>query len=222
MAQIPKLLQETLRQHVKDAVKEALPALASIRDAGHYISHYYEWTQASFDSDGFPTFSKPPMSGPPDYTGAFGSGSPITTDDLPSFKALTSFLAEHEELCARVLPLEKATDPRIFFVMVSLVPLDLLDRFVHLNPSLEFSESAFASIYEPFHNACFLDSLVFDLHIPILFVGFSFDSYSLNANLSIERMDRQFQLGRAKVTLYGSGVHEAVLPGASHCLTTPA
>jgi len=211
-------LQQRFRQLVMAAVEEALRSLATIKAAKHYIGPYYGWTEVSISSNGLPTFSKPLLSGPPDYTKAFGPDSPLKTDDLTSFRALADFLSKEEAVCSRVLPLERANDTAVFFVMVSLIPLDLADRFIHVNNTLTFSEPEFNAIYEPFARMCFLDSLSFDLYIPILFVLFDFDSVALDNRSSIEKMDRPFQLSRSRVTLYGSGVHESVLPGASHSL----
>lgn len=67
-------------------------------------------------------------------------------------------------------------------------------------------------------NFIFWDTLPIDIVVPILFVNFDFNSYSLSDGIEIRRLTEKEHLARYNIKSYNVSVHELVLSSATHAL----
>jgi hypothetical protein len=216
--------EEEFKNFVSDAVREGLMLLLDKQPRPY---GYLNWPSVSAYKSGMPDFSEGFMfSGPPDYRKVFqGDKSLIPAGDIPAFRKLLSYVMTTERVRERILPpsvSSKERDDDVYerFLEHSVfrVPLEVIDRFIQINKTMEFSTEGFELVYEPVARSIFLDKLEVDICVPILFVKFGFESVALAKKVSIERMDELFQLARYSIKSYGSGVHRSVLSAATHCL----
>jgi hypothetical protein len=94
----------------------------------------------------------------------------------------------------------------------------LADRYVHIKNHALYDEASYSEIVIPFFNCLFEEKLYVDICVPILFLNFNFDTLSLVGNNIIQKMDEPFQLARASKSAHGPGVHQSVIPAATHML----
>lgn len=217
----------------ESAFKDCLCHLSQALAEGKNISSYFNFPMISYNENGMPRFYQNPFGGPKDYKNAFRSnGFSITPepalvqlDQLDSFKTLFTFISEHDYLKLRFMPKEMfspvsdATHSNsydFFTFSIKYTIETLADRYIHINNNAIYDEASYREIVVPFFNCLFEDKLYVDICVPILFLKFDFDTLSLAKNNIIQKMDDPFQLARASKSAYGPGVHQSVLPAATH------
>jgi len=211
--------------YVVASVKEGLDVISKLIQDKKHIGTYYNWPQMSFHASGLPRFSEEFFTqGPIKYRDAFGGPK---NDALKSFLNLWEFAKKQALIKKRLLHpnmLQEREDDQKFNVrtadffkcMVLSIPANLIDRYIHINSNSKFNKEVFDLIYDEYTASIFEERLFIDICVPILFVKFSFDNLTLGSDVKIEKMNEQFQLARAPIKTYGPGVHESVLPCATH------
>jgi len=80
------------------------------------------------------------------------------------------------------------------------------------------NEELFLPIYHEWERNIFLENLPLNVVIPILLVTFSFERFECGNNMSIEKMDDNFQLARNNRSTYTVSTHDTVIGAATHSL----
>lgn len=92
---------------------------------------------------------------------------------------------------------------------------DFVDSYIH-RFSLENDFNKFENLFELFYNSINNEKLEIAIVVPILFVNFDFDTFHINNNISIKKIDKQIQLARNTRKSYTSSAHETVIGAATH------
>lgn len=213
------------------AVKEGLSLVSDLKKNNKHIGTYYNWPKMSQYDCGLPNFSEEFFTnGPIKYRNAFGgSSSELDTDKIKSFQRLWDFIKDQATIKKRLLHpdmlIARKDDQKfnehthdIVKIIVFGMPEDLIDRYIHIHNTFEFSTNDFDQIYNEYIASIFEDRLYIDICIPLLFLKFDFDHAVLGQSFKIEKMDDSFQLARAPIQAYGPSVHKSVLSCATHML----
>jgi hypothetical protein len=188
---------------------------------------YFNWPSLSIYENGMPSLSDGYMfSGPPDYKTVFEGYKPsFPVGEIVSFQKLLTYVMTREWLLERFLPAEVLKkgkrddiDKKFLEFQAFRIPLEVIDRYIHINKTMEFQTEGFELAFESLAKSIFLDKLEVDIYVPILFVKFDFENTVLGENVSIEQMDELFHLARFPLKSYAPGVHPSVLSSATHCL----
>lgn len=225
------IMKIELYSRIVAAVKEGLGLVSDLKKAQKHLGTYYNWpTMSQYDS-GLPNFSEEFFTnGPIKYRNVFsGFSSELDVNKLKCFLSLWDFVKDQPDIKKRLLDPnmlinreddhkfnEKTLDIARFFVFG--IPEDLIDRYIHIHNTFEFSKIDFDQIYNEYIASIFEEKLYIDICIPILFVKFDFDNAVLGTSFKIEKMDDSFQLARAPIQAYGPSVHKSVLSCATHML----
>ena len=220
-----------LYNHVVAAVQEGLSVVSHLIKEKENLGTYYNWPKMSLYDCGLPNFSEEVFShGPIKYSNAFGGLFPkVNVNGLKSFLGLWEFVKDQEYIKRRLLHpnmlIEREGDHKFnkmtmdyFKFIVFGMPEDLIDRYIHVHNTFEFSRNDFDPIYIEYTTSIFAEKLYVDICIPILFLKFNFDDFKLGPSFNIKKMDDPFQLARAPIQTYGPGVHRSVLSCATHML----
>jgi hypothetical protein len=214
--QISEALRQLFRTLVFDAVAEGLQKVSSLPTNAH-ISSYREWYKLGEFDNGLPHVSKELFGGSKDYGSLFsGFTEKFPTKELLAFCKLREFVNSCNDVRQYFHPATSADLNEFVDVSVDLFVRYLIDRYMHLYSDTKLREDRFAIIYSPLEYEYFGRKLHFDIVVPILFAKFSFDEYQLADDVSIERLMPSFQVARADVGSYGSGVHQTVQGAATH------
>jgi hypothetical protein len=224
-------IRDELYNHVLAAVQEGLSVVSHLIKEKEHLGTYYNWPKMSLYDSGLPQFSEEFFSyGPIKYSDAFGGfSSKVKVNELKSFLSLWEFVEDQAYIKRRLLHpnmlIEREDDPEFnemttnwFKLIVFGIPEDLIDRYIHIHKTFEFSKKDFDPIYIEYIASIFEEKLYIDICIPILFLKFNFDNLTFGPSFKIEKMDDSFQLARAPIQAYGPGVHKSVLSSATHML----
>jgi hypothetical protein len=219
-----------LYNYVVAAVREGLNIVADLIKRKEGLGTYYDWPTMSLCENGLPTFHESSYGAPEDYSKPFRDFSSKTnSDQLKSFMNLWEYGKNQSYIKGRLLHpnmlIERQDDHKynekiieLYEFIVLRIAEDLIDRYIHIYKTFEFSKKDFDPIFYEYVASIFEETLYIDICIPILFLKFNFDNYILGSACRIEKMDNSFQLARAPIQNYGSGVHKSVLSAASHML----
>jgi hypothetical protein len=217
------------------AVADGLERVRQLIAEEKYIGTYFNFPKMYSFANGMPNFSQIPFAdGPTDYKGAFGrkDDKPIRLDLVPSFLALfnhidrgesSSRLRAYFSAAAVDIPTEEVEkverhDQTIYQGMLDLFVSGIVDRYIHLHGNALFSVERFAPIYLSLESGIFKEALPIDIVVPILFLKFDFERVTLGSDVSIERMDKDFQLARFLKGSNSSEVKDTVMGAATHAL----
>lgn len=228
--EINKIKME-FHNYVIAAVQEGLNVVADLVEKKEKLSTYYEWPTMSLYKNGLPSFYETSVGAPKDYSKLFSgfSSKENSADQLKTFMSLLEYSKNQAYITGRLLQpnmlIERQDDPKFNEKMVELsefiilrIAEDLINRYIHIYNTFEFSRKNFDSIYSEYVASIFDEKLYIDICVPILFLKFNFDELILSPACKIERMDNSFQLARAPIQNYGAGVHKSVLSASSHIL----
>ena len=218
-------------QKTKAAVVDALNHIQIALDSGRTLGSIYGWTSVEHNENGMPSLSKSYGPGPTDYLAAFypETGRPEPRNDptkeISSFGELHEFIVNNEFLTKRILP-PGAWDQRargedtsdlVRFDTYFLAPR-LAARYVHLNQTTDFNQQFYQDLYGEYEQSIFAETLGLEIHIPILFLKFSFFEARIDEQARVMRMQDDFHRARYSARTHGSGGHDYVLPCATHSL----
>jgi len=166
--------------------------------------------------------------GPVNYASAFtGFDPPVPGGSVRAFGELTGFIKADQYLRDRLLnPHMQFKDPEaaqeaqdwLLEMQARHIPLQLIDRYVHVTNSWDFTEMGFHTVYEPYARVLFSDTLSFDIHVPVLFVRFPDRPFELTPNIVIAPIDPGMQIARLSIRAYLPYVHDAVVAAATHAV----
>jgi hypothetical protein len=94
----------------------------------------------------------------------------------------------------------------------------MVDRYVHLNDTLEMDEGRFLPIYQPIERWLTDSRLPIIVVVPILLLKFDFKSFTIDGNISVEKLSDDLNLGRAWHGPWGDSRSSLLESSASHAL----
>lgn len=231
MSKADDAIKMELYSRIAAAVKECLVLVSDLKKNNKHIGTYYNWPKMSQYDSGLPNFSEEFFTnGPINYRNAFGGfSSELDANKIKSFLNLWDFVKDQATIKKRLLHpnmlIEREDDQKfnektldITKFIVFGIPEDLIDRYIHIHDTFEFSKIDFDQIYNEYIASIFEDKLYIDICIPLLFLKFDFDHAVLGPSFKIDKMDDSFQLARAPIQAYGPSVHKSVLSCATHML----
>ncbi len=95
---------------------------------------------------------------------------------------------------------------------------NIISRYIALTEKYDYEEQIFKDIYTSVTNTYFLETLEFDICVPVLFVGFDSDNIPINDNIFITRMTDDFIRSKHFVGNYDAHFEKLVLDCATHML----
>ena len=223
-------LKTEFAQKIKVAVVDALQHIQTALDTGKYLGTILDWGDVQYKENGMPSFISS-LTGPTDYTGAFRpemrqSEPPHDpTKEIQSFGELHEFIFNNEFLTRRILPLgtwenRGSGEDQSDFVRFTTyyLPQQIAARYIHLYDTTDFDQILYQELYNEYEQSVFAERLGIEIHIPILFLNFSFSEVRIDEQARIARMDDDFHRARYSVKTHGPGGHDSVLPCATHSL----
>ncbi|RJE46551.1 MULTISPECIES: HEPN domain-containing protein [unclassified Dehalobacter] len=206
---------------VRDGINKALEYKLSKK----YISTYYKFPKKNTDfPNGMPHFSSAIFTeGPADYKSIFTSSTDdinkIQYNTLSNYEELKMFLLNNTDIAFKIDLTIKDKEENVFqlkdYLFNSFLG-SLIDRYLHMYNNEIFDEKEFEEMFVEKCIRYFEEKLSVDIAVPILMLNFEIDNYQINKNVSIVKMNDEFQLARIDVNSYGSGVHDTVLGCATH------
>ena len=223
-------LKKEFAQKVKVAVVDALQHIQTALDTGKYIGTIFDWGNVQYQENGMPSFISS-LDGPTDYIGAFHpetrqSESPHDpTKEIQSFGELQEFIFKNEFLNRRILSpgtweARDSIEDDLDFVRFTTcyIPQKIADRYVHLYDTTDFDQILYQELYNEYEQSVFAERLGLEIHIPILFLNFSFPEIRIDEQARIVEMDDDFHRARYSAKTHGPRGHDFVLPCATHSL----
>ncbi len=210
--------------------KEVLTKIASHVAATKYVSTYSSYPQ-SVSNESFGGWTTVNELSP--YAGfSFGERSYEFSDfsslcsiqrtddkicvlDLDGYAACAQFLSENTKLLSLIWYRE--TTDNIGIALCLLIG-NIINRYIALTGQYNYEEQLFKDIYISVTNAYFLETLEFDICVPVLFVGFSNDNISINDNIFITKMTDDFIKSKHFVGNYDAHFEKLVLDCATHMI----
>jgi len=156
---------------------------------------------------------------PKDYSSIFtlhkSQKDKICFKDIPEFNELYKFVRNKKYLSKKIdyFSSSKKDGTHLFLAVISQA-----NKYVHNYGTTRYSIKRFRNIAGKYINYLFQEKATLDIYIPILLTNFEFNSFAINENIQVVRMDDIFQLSRQTINGHGSGVHKTVLGCATHCL----
>jgi len=190
------------------------------------IRRQRDWYHVKYADDGLPHVSWTDEA-PKDFTTAFAYPSPsIPLEEHPSFQALWDYVAEHREIRMRYFPerdAEEREEDAEFWrahqrITVSRTIYELIDRYVHIYGTFEFSEVNLWPLFFPLLQALTLKDLTYDVCFPILGLVGDFDKLEINQAVSLERIEQGYYISSRLSAGPYPEVSRNVLMAATHWL----
>lgn len=209
---------------LKAAMKDGIAKLAERVSQKKYIGTYYKWPKISYRENGLPCFSSSSFQEVKEYRRSFGlQNDDIIISDIKSFKDFFNFVTSDEHLEGRFInqwwretKINELVNVRNVFI--NYVILDAIERYIHINNSFEYDADKAVEVVEEILNFIFSETLPIDIIIPILFVNFESDLYSLSDKTEVRVLTEKEHLARYSINSYNVSVHDAVLASATHAL----
>jgi hypothetical protein len=196
--------------------------------SGKYIGNYTEWPELDWFENGMPRVTHTSIDTPVDYKGAFRTGFlkflyerdqvVFELNQRPAFRALFDYVKSSPRVLKHLLLKDNETGYSFLQTSVQFLVESLVDRYIHLTKSTEFSEQSLLKEYLPLEFALLEEKLPVDIWVPILFLKFDEDETVIGEKMRVVRMSEDFHLARANVRVYAPRVHELVIGAASHAL----
>lgn len=92
---------------------------------------------------------------------------------------------------------------------------ELIERYYYVYGN-NFDEENLKNIYQPIENFLYADKLHFDVSIPILFVQFDVDEFTIAPRTIVRRITDEVQKARHKIVGYSPAVVDSVFMAATH------
>ncbi len=223
MEPISNLTINSFKNLVISFVKEALCFLRTYKLEEMDIDTYFSWKSIRKNADGFPIRDLSFSAGAPrDYTNLFrkgwGRNQLVSAQDFTSFKMIHEFAKNSEEIRDRLFLKADNTGELSEYDLRDLISLALtiVDRYIHVFNTTEYSEIDVERVYSPIANGIFCEKLDMDIYIPILGIKFDTGGQKLADNIYLEEMDWKFQQARFQEYSSLSNVPPALKTAATH------
>lgn len=193
-----------------------------------YISKHHNWPTLSKYGfpNGMPSLSESSFSDdiPYDYKSVFDKKwrekPEIEITELNGYLEYQNYIFDNE-LFREKFEIGKDHDDysRLLNLSIKSFAENIVERYLHLYiEEDEFSIDNFKRIYLPLENSIHNKVLNIDIVIPILFLKFNFESFTIDSNTYIEKLDTIMQLSRTKISNYAVPVNKTVIGAATHAL----
>jgi hypothetical protein len=213
---------EKLYTFIKEFIFKIYSSIQPAIDNRYIKPRYDKYPNVKYHENGMPTISFYSNEAPyklNDIFNGWDKKSNIDLNEIPEFVVLKNYLIQHPKFKSRYfIPSLKNEKIGQNFLnhITSQVPIDLLERYFLLNDSLVDNEPLLLSIYNEFENYIYLESLTFDISIPILFMNFEADEFKITDGVSIRKISEQYQRSRFGVRSYSPAVLDPVISSATH------
>jgi hypothetical protein len=212
--------ESEVRHLVRAVVEEGRSAVRALQDQRSIISRYWQFPKLGTFDGGLPNVSH--MSdGPTDYASLFklsGAGDyDIAYEVLTTLPALRICIEADERLRSRIILPGRGGDSamreRIDAISVALLPLDLLDRLLHVHGE-DFGEQDFDREWEPIQAWLLADGpLPVEIVVPIAMVSCELEvACDVGPGLRIEPISELEHLARV---LIGSSCRRPILASSA-------
>ncbi|OAN10137.1 HEPN domain-containing protein [Exiguobacterium undae] len=226
-----KVLFDLLYPLVVDGVEKVKVVVGNNKLKNYsYTPYYFNYPIVTYWPNGMPNFSTTffsESSSPIEYENFFESQNEktpsIVLEELINYKEVFSYLYENEkyQMVYRYPDEtnEEKSDLNLLEITINNHIKGLVSRSLHhWGEEVELTKEKFSEIYMPFENSIYLDNLSVSFYIPILFLKFDFDSFEINKNLFIEKLDEKMQLSRNGINSFIKNINEPLLSCATHAL----
>lgn len=209
---------------LRAAMRDGLTKVADAVSSKKHIGTYYEWPSMSFRKNGLPDFYSSSFQGAKKYKNCFGTKEgEICESDIASFDKFLEFVISNEDLESRFImkewkEIKDDNFPYFIKTLIHSIVKDAVERYIHVNDSFEYNEDKAKDVICEIQNFIYLETLPIDIVIPILFVNFDFDSYSLSDVIEVRRLTEKEHLARYNIKSDNVSVHDSVLSSATHAL----
>ncbi|MDD3231087.1 MAG: HEPN domain-containing protein [Oscillospiraceae bacterium] len=139
----------------------------------------------------------------------------IRIANLDGYDGCAQFLRENTKLLS-LLWYKEATDD--IEIALCLLLGDILNRYIPLTGSCDYQEQTFKEVYTNVTNKYFLETLEFDICVPILFLGFESDNLLISDNISLTKMTEDFIRSKHFIGGYDAHFEKLVLDCATHMI----
>ena len=212
-----KGLLDEFKNLVSKSVMEGLKLIDEKNPKRSNIPKYDQWYEIDKRDNGLPRPYISYNDSPENYGKLFVSfpfKPIIPSENIVSFNDAISFVKENKVL-SEYFSVEENTFVIVDVFITSFI-VDIIDRYIHIYNSKEYDSKKFEELYYPLAKWYFESEFDYDLAIPILFILFDFEEYTISKDIIIKKMSKDFQQSRASIGNYGSGVHEMVQRSATH------
>jgi hypothetical protein len=207
------------------AIETGLEYVRRAETGTTYIGSHNNWPELMWHDNGLPYISNT-SDGPKDYGDAirdqffslhgFGSDEPF-----PEYRKEQNFLAlveytKSQQRLNEYLQYEKPHDvgtTHLHFILAGLI-----DRYVHVNKSTTLDRGKLLPDYLQIENCLLKTTLPVIVMVPILFLKFEFERFSIDESISIEQLSDELQLARGYHGPFGNEGDVLIESAATHGL----
>ena len=204
------------------AVEIGLDIIKTLERQNVPIESHLGYRTVRFQNNGLPIFYD---SGLKNYSQPFGldNQSTFNCNQNPVFRDFINFakqsdtIRKHFEIPDNVeIPSLNANKETIFERLVLALITNTIDLYIHKNRDGEFSSEWLKPYYREIERGIFDETLHVDILVPILMLGFDFDSIWLNKKVALFKMNNEAQESRAYLQDLDPKVHWAAANVTSH------
>jgi hypothetical protein len=211
---------ETLYRLFKEFTFEVYPLLDTAIENKWIKPRYDTYPSVKYKSNGMPEISNYSVKNPIKISDLFRSwgGTPdINLKEFNSYNSLENYLLNHKQHLNTIYPDNlDARDSSTFKTLAIAIIEDFLERYYHLNQDKHENEQLLKSIYFEVEKYIYAEYLNFDISIPLLFLQFEPDEFSINGNITLRRIKDEYQKARFDVRSYTPPISDAIITNATH------
>lgn len=143
------------------------------------------------------------------------SDGKIRVANLDGYDNCSQFLRENTNLLSLIWYKETTDDIEI---ALCLLLGNIINRYIALTGKYDYEERVFKKIYTSITNVYFLETLEFDICVPILFVEFENDNITISDSVFITKMTEDFIRSKHFIGNYDAMFEKLVLDCATHMI----
>lgn len=212
---------EKLFNLFKDFVFEVYPIINIELEKKWIKPKYQNYPELEYNKNGMPNIRTNAFTTPVNIGDLFRnwSGKPnIELKEFKSYNDLEVYLQNHKEHRNCILPdnLEPDEDPENFDFMLTMVIVEVLERYYLLNTSKTENEDLLSKIYSEVENYIYAENLNFDIAIPLLFLHFEESYFEISDNILIRRIGDDYHKARLNIKSYSPPIADALISSATH------
>lgn len=205
---------------IRNFVFEVMPIVEEAIPKRYYPPTYDKYPRLRFRSNGMPDIDEygESLININKLFQSFTGKSDIDLDTIDSYNEAFDYLLNHEAYRKySYFPYGEEPHKNDFFKNATRSFLiDILERYYLLNKEKVENEKLLEDIYLPNENYLFSETLSFDISIPILFIHFDFEDYSISNNIIIRKIKDEYHLSRLSIKSYSPPITSSLLSCATH------
>jgi hypothetical protein len=211
------------------AVQKALEYVRLAETGKTHIGSHDNWPEISWHENGLPYVTKKISDNPKNYSDAISgiysslygilgvADEPILEfSKEPEFLNLANYMNQHTRLQALLLLKGELSD--IGTTRLQGIVGGLLDRYIHINNTLDLERGKLLAIYLPIEKYLFEDRLPIVIVVPILFLKFEVPKFHIEEHIWVEELSDDQHLARGWHGPWGNSENDLVESAATHAL----